>query len=161
MLLLHDEWRSQQNMVPPSAVDGATHRVDHQSARHRLALDPRVQLLLWGERLFGGAVVDEFEAAKQSAASDVSDMMVVGETLMQPAVEIAAHRDHLGQQAVAPDDLLYREAGGRGHGVAHISVAVLEETGSLRERLEDGFAKQDSANRLVAAAETLGDRHQI
>ena len=42
--LVDDERRRQQHVVAARAVDRAAHRIDHQAARHRLALDPRVQL---------------------------------------------------------------------------------------------------------------------
>src|SRR3546814_7500188 len=40
-------------------------------------------------------------------------------------------------------------------------MAVLEEAGALRERVEDGARQQDRANRLIAAAQALGDGHEI
>src|ERR1700733_10393116 len=58
LLPVHDERRSEQNMVSPDAVDRAAHRVDEQAARHRFALDQRVQLQWRSKGLLGITVGD-------------------------------------------------------------------------------------------------------
>src|SRR5262245_43490453 len=74
---------------------------------------------------------------------------------------MATHRSDIGEKAVAPDDLLYREAGSGGHRMTHIGMTMLEEARPLRERREDLAAEQGRADWLVATAEALRDRHQV
>src|ERR1700722_388432 len=122
-----DEGRREQDMVSPDSVDRAAHRIDHQAARHRFLLYARVQLARGIERSLRTAVGDKLDAAEQPAPSDIADMRIVGEALLQPSLQTFAHRPDIGEQAVAPDDLLNCEAGGCGHRMAHIGMAMLEE----------------------------------
>ncbi len=72
-----------------------------------------------------------------------------------------AHLDDVGEKPVAPDDVLHRERRRRGHRMAHIGVSVLERARTIGESVEDPLRYQHGADRLVAAAQALGDRHQI
>src|SRR6202044_876988 len=112
LLPVHDERWSEQNMVPSDAVDRAAHRIDEQATRHRFALDQRVQLQFGSKGFFGTAVCDQFDAAKQTSSADIPDVMVVGKPLFQPALQVAAHGDDVGQQAIPTNDLLHGEPGG-------------------------------------------------
>src|SRR3546814_15870848 len=67
----------------------------------------------------------------------------------EAALQLAAHGDDLGEQAFPVDGLLHRKAGRRGHRVAHVGMAVLEEAGALGEGVEDGARQQDRTDRLV------------
>ena len=67
----------------------------------------------------------------------IADVRMLASRASSAALQTLAHRDDIGEQAVAPDDLLHGEAGGRRHRMAHIGVAVLEEAGAFGERLED------------------------
>src|SRR3546814_8074173 len=48
-----------------------------------------------------------------------------------------------------------------GHRMAEIGMAVLEKAAAVFEGVEDLLAQQSRADRLVAAAETLGDGHDV
>src|SRR5208337_2559055 len=81
MPLFHDEGRGEEDMVAPHAADRPAHRIDHQSARHRLALDLGVQLQSRVARRLGCAVGDELEGAEQPAAANVAHMRVLPEAI--------------------------------------------------------------------------------
>jgi hypothetical protein len=68
---------------------------------------------------------------------------------------------HIGEQLVAPDHLLHGERAGAGQRMAEIGVPVIEEARSLGEGVEDPASHEHGADRRKAAAEPLGDRHQI
>src|SRR3546814_20043374 len=97
-------------------------------------------------------------------SSDVcsSDLMVVvAKPLDQAALQLVAPLHHVCQQVVAADGLLHRKSSRGSHGMAHVGVAVLEEARALRERFENLAGQQHRADRLVAAAEALGDGHEV
>src|SRR5882757_7551232 len=153
--LVHDERRGEQNMVSSGAINRAAHRVDEQAARHRFALDQCVQLQFRSKGLLGTAVSDQFDTAVQTTSADIADVMMVGEPLFQPALEMAAHLNHIGQQAIATNNILHRKPGGGGHRVAHIGMTVLEEARPFGKGLEYLLAEQDGPNRLIAAAQAF------
>ena len=68
---------------------------------------------------------------------------------------------HVGQKIVALDRLLHREPRRAGQRMAHVGVAMLEEAAALGEGVVDGLAEQHGADRLVAAAQSLGDGHEV
>ncbi len=156
-----DEGRRQQHVVAAHAVEGAAHRIDHQAAGHGLLLDAGVQLVLRIERLLAAPVCHQLDGLEQAASPHVADVMVVAEALAQAPRQVLALAAHVGQQIVAPDHLLHGERPGAGQRVAEIGVAVLEEAGALGERLEDLGAHEHGADRREAAAQALGDRHQV
>src|SRR6476659_1495503 len=59
LLRVDDERRREQHMIAARTVDRAAGGIDHQAARHRLALDARIELELRIERHFGRAVLDQ------------------------------------------------------------------------------------------------------
>ena len=63
-------------MIASGAIDRASHRIDHQAARHGFALDPCVQLQLRSKYLLGIAIANQFDSAEQTAPADVTDMVV-------------------------------------------------------------------------------------
>ena len=113
------------------------------------------------ERLLSRAVFDELERPEEAAATDVADEGAVSEPLHEAALEKVAHGDDVGQQVVTPDRVLHGERRRGRHRMAHIGVAVLEGARAVGEGLEDPLRQENHADRLVAAAETLGDRHQV
>jgi len=88
-------------------------------------------------------------------------MRVVAEAFAEPSAQGRAHRLHIGQEIVASDRLLHGERGGAGHGMGHIGVAVLEEARAAGEGVVDVVGQQHRADRLVAAAQPLGNGHQV
>ena len=107
------------------------------------------------------AVGNELERPKEPAPADVADERVLPKALLEAPLKALAHCDHVGEKAVAPDDVLDRERRRRGYGMTHIRVPVLKRARAVRERFEYPFRHEDRPNRLVAAAQPLGDRHQI
>ena len=148
-------------MVARFSVDGAAHRVANQAAGHRLRLDPRVELELGIEGRLGGAVGDQLDGPQQAPAADVADMAVVGEAIDERALQRFAHLAHPGQQAVLADRALDGQRGGAGNRMAHIGMAVLEETAALADGAVDLAADQQRADRLVAGPQTLGHGEQV
>ncbi len=65
------------------------------------------------------------------------------------------------EEVVAHDHLLHCERRGTGHGVAEVRVAMVEHAAALGEGLDDLALRQHRADRLVAAAQPLGDREEI
>ena len=137
LLRVDDEGRGQKHMVALHPVDRAAHRIDHETASHRLALHVRVHLERRIERTLAGAILDQLERPKKPAPANVADEGVVGEAFGEAALQEVAHRDHVGNEIVALNDLLYGERGGCGHRMAHVSVAMLEGTRAVGEERPD------------------------
>src|SRR5271166_4352927 len=78
---VHDEGRGQKHMIALCTVNGAAHRINHEAASHRLALDARVDLQRRVERAFAGAILDKLERPKEPAPANVADEGMVGEPL--------------------------------------------------------------------------------
>src|SRR5262245_39976635 len=123
---IHDEGRRQQHVVAARAIDGPSHRIHHEAARHRLALDARMQRELGIEGLLAVAIGDQLEALQQAAPAHVADERMIAEALLQPAREICALRRHVREQVVAADDPLHRQTRGAGERMTRIGVAELE-----------------------------------
>ena len=88
-------------------------------------------------------------------------MVVVAEPLAQPAFQMLALPANIGDEVVALNGVLDRERRCAGDRVRQIRVPVLEEAGAVAERGVDLLRQQHGADRLIAGAETLGDRHQV
>ena len=73
------------------------------------------------------------------------------------ALQPRAHGADVVQQVVVADDALHLQRGGAGDGMRLVGVAVHEAAGTGVQRLDDPAVDQDAADRLVAAAEALGD----
>ena len=84
-------------------------------------------------------------------------MAVVAEAFRQRGFQPRAHRADIVQQAVVADDPLHFQRGGAGDRMRLIGLAVQEPAGARGQRLNDPVGDQNPADRLVAAAETLGD----
>ena len=110
---------------------------------------------------FARAVGNELERPKEPAPANVADERVLPKALLEAPLKPAAHFDHVGEKAVAPDDVLDRERRRRGHRMTHVGVPVLKRARAVRERFEYPLRHEDRADRLVAAPQPLGDRHQI
>src|SRR5258708_36759420 len=81
----------QQDVIATPSVDRAARRITHQAARHRLALDARVQLQLGREWLLASTVDDQLDAAEEPAATDVPGVVMVAEPIIQsPRPSVAA-----------------------------------------------------------------------
>ena len=80
-------------MVALDAVDGPAHRIDHEAARHRLALDASVQFQRRIERPLARPVADQFEPPEQPAPANVADERVLAEALLKAPFEPRAHLD--------------------------------------------------------------------
>ena len=113
------------------------------------------------ERRLARTVGHEFERAEQAAAADIADMGMLAEPRLEATLQEVAHRDDVREEIVAPDDLLHGERRRRRHRVSHGGVAVLERAGAVGEGVENALRQEDRADRLVAAAEPLGDRHEV
>ena len=143
------------------AVHRAAHGVAQQAARHGVLLELGVQLERGVEGLLAGTVLHQFHAPEEAAAAHVAHRRVVAERALQHLAEGSAVLAHLGQQAVALDHLLHRQRGRTGHGVTQVGVAVLEEAAAGAHGLHHPALGQHRADGLVAAAQALGDGHQV
>jgi len=76
VLLLGDERGGEHDVVAVDAVDGTSHRVGHETARHCLALDASVELPGGVERRPGRPVAHQLDAAEQAAPAQVADVRV-------------------------------------------------------------------------------------
>src|SRR5262245_54232838 len=81
---IHDERRRQQHVIAARAIDGASHRIHHEAARHRLALDARMQVELRIERLLAVPIGDQLEALQQPASAHIADERMIAEALLTP-----------------------------------------------------------------------------
>src|SRR6266851_10471041 len=152
-----NERRRQQHVVAAVAIDCSSHRINHQSARHRFALDPRIHFALRIERFLGSTVGYNLEPLKQPAAAHVADKRMIAEPLLQPPRQMRALRPDIGKQTVAADDPLHGKRGRAGERMAGIGVAMLESAGAFRDGLEDALLQQYRADRYIAAAQSLCD----
>ena len=148
-------------MVAIAAVDRAAHGVAQHAVLHGLRLDLRVQLESRVKGRLAGLVLHQLHAPEQAAATDVANMRVAVETGMQLLLQVSATRQHLRHQVVALDHFLHRQRSRSGHGVANVSVAVLEQATALAHGFHNLVLRQYRANRLVAAAQAFGDGHQV
>ena len=126
MVVVDDVGRREKDVVAAPAVDRPAGRIAHQSARHGLGLDPRMQLAGRVEGRAAGPVGDQLQADEQAAAADIADVMMVAEALLQARAQYRALLAHVVQQPLALDGLLHGEGGGTGHGMADVGKAVLE-----------------------------------
>src|SRR3546814_19193868 len=92
--------------------------LDHEPARHRLALHLGINFLLWIKDLLSRAVGYQLDAAEQAAPADVAYMVVVAKPPDQAALQLVAPLHHVCQQVVAAAGLLHRTSRRGSHGVA-------------------------------------------
>ena len=84
-------------------------------------------------------------------------MAVVAETVGQGGLQALAHGLDVGEQVVFPNDALHLQRGGAGDGVRLIGLAVQEAARPGIQRSDDAIVDQNTADRLIAAAQALGD----
>ena len=113
------------------------------------------------QRFLGVAVGDQLDAAEQPPAPDIADIRMLPERGFQTFLQTRTHGVDVFHQAGARHDLDHLVGGCGGDGVADIGVAVLEQARAVPERVIDLSRKQRRPDRLIAAAETLGDGGDI
>ena len=118
-------------------------------------------LCLGSNGSLAAAILHQLDGLEQPAAAHVADVMMVAEALVQAPHQGLALRLDIGQQIVAPDDALHGERARARQRMAQIGVAVLEEAGTLFEGLEHLLANENGPDRREAAAEPLGNGHQV
>src|SRR5262249_56263149 len=106
-------------------------------------------------------VGERLDGLEQAAAAHVADERMIAEPLVEAAGQMRALCLHVGEELVAADHLLHRERGRASERMTHESMAVLERAGACRHRFEYLFPDQERADRRVAAAQSLGDRHHV
>src|SRR3546814_17565049 len=92
----------QQDMVAALPVYGAAHGIDHEPARHRLALHLGINFLLWIKDLLSRAVGYQLDAAEPAAPADVAYTVVVAKLLDPAALPLAAPLHPLSQTLFSP-----------------------------------------------------------
>ena len=68
---------------------------------------------------------------------------------------------HRGEEVIALDYSLHGKRGRASDRMADVGMPVLEEAAPRRERCDDLLAHEHGPDRLIAAAQPLGDRHQV
>src|SRR6266436_10454523 len=144
-------------MVAAAAVhrppDGITGEADFE----RGGLDPLVELEAWIERFAAGPIGDQLDGLEQAASADVADVPVIAQALRQSSLEVTAEIPDPFEQFLFSDNPLHLKRRRAGEGVREISMSVLESSRTLPDRVDDISACEHRADRLVAAAESLGD----
>ncbi len=161
MGFLDDEGRREQDMVATPAVDGSAHRIGHQPACHCLALHPRVQLRCGIEGRLRRPVAHQLDSAEQPPAAQVADVRMTAESHLEPRHELRAALADTGEQPVALDNVLHGQRRRACNRMAEVRVPMLEEPAALRHCIDDPLLGQQRADRLIAAAQSLGDHQQV
>src|SRR6476660_4924212 len=144
-------------MVAAAAIRGPARRVAGEAAFERGGLDPLIELEAGIERLPAGAIGDQLDGLEQAAPADIADVAVIAEALGQPSLEVTAEIPDPFEQFLFADNPLHLERRCAGERVREIGMSVLESSGALPDRINNLGACEHRANRLVAAAESLGD----
>src|SRR3546814_15123496 len=110
-------------MVAALPVYGAAHGIDHEPARHRLALHLGINFLLWIKDLLSSAAGYQLDAPEQAAPAAVAYMVVVAKTLDQAALQLVAPTHHVCSQVVAADVLMHSTSSRGRPGLAPAGVA--------------------------------------
>src|SRR6476620_7802506 len=153
-------WR-QQHVIATAAVDRAARRITGKAALEPRRLDLAVALESGIERLSLGAIGHELDRPEQAAPADVADMPVIAKTVGQPPLEMTAKFLHPVEQPFFSDHPLHFKRRRTGERVREIGVPVLESARSLPDRTDDAPAREHCADRLIAAAQPLGDSLDI
>ena len=148
-------------MIALATIDGSSHGIAAEPACHSLLLYPGMELERGIERSLGGAIKNQFESPEQPAASNIANVRMMFETLGQSRGKFSSARPHRVQQALVANGLLHCERGGTSSGVPDISVPVLESAGASLDGLTDCPTRQHGPNRLISAAQPLGDDHNV
>src|SRR5690606_2942427 len=148
-------------MVSPPAVDRARHGVARQPTGHRFLLHPRADRECRIEWRLGGTVAHVLDGPEQAAAADVSDMVMIGEPLLQPSLQALTLLPDILEQIFTLDRLLHGQGCCAGDGVPHVGMAVLEKAAAVAERRIYVCRQHNGADRLITGAEAFGDGDQI
>src|SRR5216684_132526 len=144
-------------MVAAAAIRGPAGRVTGEAAFERGGLDPLVELEAGIERLAAGAIGDQLDGLQQAAPADIADVPVITEALGQPSLEVTAEIPDPFEQFLFANNPLHLKRRCTGERVREICMSVLESSRALPDRIDDVSACEHRADRLVAAAESLGD----
>src|SRR6476469_7359014 len=144
-------------MVAAAAIHRPAGRITGKAAFERRSLDPLVEFEGGIERLAAGAIGDQLDGLQQSSPADIADVPVIAEALGQPPLQVAAEILDPFEQFLFGDNPLHLEPRRAGEGVREIGMAVLESSGALPDRVDAARTCENGADRLVAAAESLGD----
>src|SRR5712672_4598192 len=144
-------------MVAAAAIHRPACRITGEAVFERGSLDPLVELEAWIERLAADAIGDELDGLEQAASADVADVPVIAEALRQSSLEVTAEIPDPFEQFLFSYDPLHLKRRRAGEGVREIGMSVLESSRALPDRVDDISACEHRADRLVAAAESLGD----
>ncbi len=106
-----------QHMVALAAIDGSTHRITTESARHGFLLDPGMKLQRRIKRSFRRPVGNQFKSPEKSATTDVTDVRMIIKARGQSGRKLLATHPHRFQQALVANRLLNGKRGGTGGGV--------------------------------------------
>ena len=112
------------------------------------------------ERRLRRRVGDELESNEESATADVTDLLDIGEAFLDRLHEPRTVGAHPLDEAVALDDALDGETGRAGERVAGERVSRLRAADRV-EHGRDSVVIERRAERHVAAAEALRDRHHV
>src|SRR5205809_7393498 len=148
-------------MITAATVHAAARGLAAEDSLERERLDPLVQSRRRIERGTGGAIHDEFDGLEQAATPDVADMPVITKTLGQPPLELSAKTLDPVEQLLVIDHPLYLERRGAGQRMGQIGMAVLERARTVTDDIDDARARKHGADRLVATAQSLGDRLDV
>src|SRR5712672_3969399 len=144
-------------MVAAAAVHRPPDGITGQTAFERGGLDPMVELEAGIERLAAGAIGDQLDGLEQAAPADIADVPVITEALGQPSLEVNAEIPDPFEQFLFADNPLHLERRGAGERMREIGMSVLESPRALPDGINDLSACEHRADRLVAAAKSLGD----
>src|SRR6476659_181717 len=144
-------------MVATASIHGPAGRVTGEAAFESGGLDPLVELEAGIEGLAACAIGDQLDGLEQAAPPDIADVPVIAEALGQPSLEVSAEIPDSFEQFLLADNPLHLERRCAGEGVRHIGMSVLESSRALPDRVDDISTCEHRADRLVAAAESLGD----
>src|SRR3546814_1608637 len=91
--LVDDEGRSDQYMVAAPPVDGPAHRIDHQAAAQRFALDCCVQPARRIERLLGSTVRDHPRSEEHT--SELQSLMRISSAVFCLKKKIKTYKEYI------------------------------------------------------------------
>src|SRR6185437_11750541 len=88
-------------------------------------------------------------------------MAMIAEALGQPPLELTPALLDLVEQLLVGDDPLYFQRRRAGERMGQISVAMLERARALPDGVDHAGRREHRTNRLITAAQALGDRLDV
>ena len=156
-------WRTKQEMIAQPPVRGAVGRKKtnviprlEASIRHTLC-----EVHGGGERRLGVSIGNELNAPEKSLATDIADVGVRIEAVVEEGAEKFAHASDVGHEVVFLDDTLDLEGGGATDGEVLEGLPVREAAASLAEGFDDLFVDEDGADGRVAGSEGFADDFHV